>query len=131
VGDESNRRTTAAVFDDHLRRALAGDLEGAVGHNFAADVVLLTGVGEFRGHDGVHESRRLLREDLGDGDYEYLTRLTSGNYAFLEWCGQAEDVRIEDGADGFVIADGLIRMQWVHYTVIHRTGYRRRLNHAR
>src|SRR5688572_3869948 len=99
-------RTTKEVFDDHLDRAMAGDMEGDIETNYADDVVLLTGIGLLRGRDGVRESRAVLAEDLPGGDFEYLTRLTDGEYAFLEWRGQSEDIHIEDGADSFVIREG-------------------------
>jgi hypothetical protein len=56
--------------------------------------------------------------------------LVVGNYAFLEWRGDAERVTVEDGADSFVIHDGRIVMQSIHYTVRHRTGYHRHLQHT-
>lgn len=70
-----------------------------------------------------HRSRRLAEA--------HLTRLTSGDYAFLEWRGQSADIHVEDGADSFVIRDGRIVMQSIHYMVRHRTGYQRRIQHDR
>lgn len=108
---------------------MAGDTEGDIERNYADDVVLLTGVGVLRGHGGVRESRAILAEDLPGGDFEYLTRLCHDEYAFLEWRGQSPDIHIEDGADSFVLRDGRIVMQSIHYTVRHRTGYQRRIRH--
>lgn len=119
------------VLEDHLRRAEAGDTEGDLAANFADDVVLLTGIGELHGHDGVRESRAVLAQDLPSRQFEYLTKLVVGQYAFLEWRGEAPDVHVEDGADSFVIRDGRIVMQSIHYTVRHRTGYHRRIQHSR
>ena len=116
-------RSASVVFNDHLRLAETGDVEGDIRRNIAKDVVLLTGIGILRGHDGVRRSRTVLSQDLPGGDYEYLTRLVHGECAFLEWRARAESVEIDDGADSFVIRDGLIRVQTIHYTVRHRTGY--------
>ena len=127
----TQQREPKEVFEDHLKRAMAGDMEGDIEHNYADDVILLTGVGLLRGRDGVRESRDILAEDLPGGNFEYLTQLCSGDYAFLEWRGEADEVRIEDGADSFVIRDGRIVMQSIHYTVRHRTGYQRRVRHGR
>src|SRR5688500_2911573 len=124
-------RTTSEVFEDHLRRATSGDTEGDVAANYSENVILLTGIGELRGHDGVRESRAVLAQDLPSGQYEYLTKLVSGEYAFLEWRGDAAEGHVEDGADGFVIRNGRIEMQSIHYTVRHRTGYHQRIEHAR
>jgi hypothetical protein len=125
----TSARSPREVFEDHLRLAGSGDVEGDIAANYADDVVLLTGIGELRGHDGVRRSRSVLEDDLPGGEYEYLTTLVVGDYAFLEWRGDAERVQVEDGADSFVIRDGRIIMQSIHYTVRHRTGYRRPLQH--
>jgi hypothetical protein len=119
----SRTRSTEAVFNDHLRAAKAGDVDGDIERNYARDVVLLTGVGVLRGQRGVRRSRALLAHDLPDGKYTYVTRLVDGEHAFLEWRAQGKAVEIDDGADSFVIRDGLIRLQTIHYTMKHRTGY--------
>lgn len=124
-------RTPSEVLEDHLRRAGSGDTEGDVAANYHEAVVLLTGIGELRGHDGVRESRAVLDEDLPSRRFEYLTKLVVGDYAFLEWRGDAAEVHVEDGADSFVFRDGRIVMQSIHYTVRHRTGYHRRIRHSR
>ena len=116
-------RDTAAVLREHLQVAAEGKVEADIAANYAEDVVLLTGIGVLRGHDGVRRSREVLGRDLPDGEFEYLTRLTDGEYAFLEWRGRSEAVEVDDGADSFVIRDGLIRFQGIHYTVRHRPGH--------
>jgi hypothetical protein len=116
-------RSTKAVFDDHVRTAARGAVEEDIARNYADDVVLLTGIGILRGHDGVRRSREVLSRDLPDGKYRFLTRLVEGDHAFLEWRAEADAIEIDDGADSFVIRDGLIRVQTIHYTVRHRTGY--------
>lgn len=127
----TSSRAPGSVLRDHLRRAAAGDVEGDIATNYDDDVVLLTGIGVLRGPDGVRESRAVLASDLPNGRYEYLTTLVLDGYAFLEWRGSSAEVHVEDGADSFVIRDGRIVMQSIHYTVRHRTGYRRRIEHAR
>src|SRR5215218_9085195 len=113
-------RSTAEVFDDHLRSALEHDLEGDIRRNFSPDVVLLTSDGILRGHDGVRRSRTALRERARDAAYEYVNTLADGPWTFLEWRAISDTVEISDGADGFVIEDGLIRCQTIHYTVNER-----------
>ena len=129
--DADGGRSTAAVFDDHLRRASAGDTEGDLAANYAADCILLTGIGELRGHDGVRKSRSVLAGDIADASIEFLTCLVADQYAFLEWRAIGREVQVEDGADAFVIRDGRIVMQAIHYTVRHRTGYHRAIEHRR
>jgi hypothetical protein len=122
-------RSTAEVFEDHLRRAAEGDLGGDIERNFAPDVVLLTGIGVLRGHDGVRRSRAVLQDDIPDARFEYVTRLVDSTHAFLEWRAVGKATTIDDGADSFYIEDGLIRLQTIHYSVRHRTGYHRPVSH--
>jgi hypothetical protein len=122
-------RSTQAVFEDHLSEAARADVERDIRRNYAPDVVLLTGVGVLRGHDGVRRSRELLQADAPEATFEYLTRLVEGQIAFLEWTGETDAVEISDGADSFLISDGLIRIQTIHYTVRHRAGYRHHVQH--
>src|SRR5690349_15862985 len=60
----SRPRSSRHVFEDHLRRRRDGDLEGDIAHNYAKDVVLLTGFGLFRGHAGVRRAAQILHEQL-------------------------------------------------------------------
>ncbi len=129
-GGDAGTRSTEDVFEDHLASAARGDTDGDIERNFAPDVVLLTGLGVFRGHDGVRRSRAILAADLPGARYEYLTRLVDGDAAFLEWQATAEDVQVDDGADGFIVADGRIRVQTIHYTLRHRPGHHDRVTHA-
>jgi len=110
-------RTTTEVFEDHLARRLAGDLEGDIKENYSENVIFLTGTGAFEGHDGVRKSASELAEYVGDMPYEYNHTLVKGDYAFLEWTAKDKGRVVRDGADGFVIKDGKIVLQTIHYTV--------------
>lgn len=110
-------RSTRAVLDSHLGHRESGDVEGDLGENYAHDVVVLSGCGVHRGHDGVRETARILGHYVGSGGgYDIVNSLVDGESAFIEWCadGRAGDVR--DGADSFVIRDGRIVVQTIHYT---------------
>ena len=110
-------RTTREVYEDHLRLADTNDLEGDLERNVAEDVVMLTGRGVFRGHDGVRELARQLLTEIPIGRWTYVTRLFEGPMAFLEWTVDEGPFRIRDGADSYLIEGGKIRMQTIHYTV--------------
>jgi hypothetical protein len=110
-------RSTQEVYEDHLRLANEGDIEGDLERNVAEDVVMLTGRGVFRGHDGVRELARQLMEEIPSGRWTYVTRLFEGPMAFLEWTVDEGPFRIRDGADSYLVEDGKIRMQTIHYTV--------------
>ncbi len=59
----------------------------------------------------------MLAEELPDAPYVYTNRLVEGRIAFLEWQSEAPHARVRDGADSFVIEDGWIVAQTIHYTV--------------
>jgi hypothetical protein len=114
-------RTTTEVFEDHLAKRLAGDVEGDIKENYAKDVVFLTGTGAFHGHDGVRHSAAELSEHVTKNTlFEYRHTLVEGDYAFLEWTARAEDRVVGDGADSFVIKNGKIVLQTIHYSVDKR-----------
>lgn len=114
-------RTTEEVFEDHLQRRLADDIEGDIRHNFSEACVLLTGEGIFMGRDGVRRSAALLKERLVGPRYKYRTRLVAGEIAFLEWTADSENAHVYDGADSFCIRGGQIVAMTIHYTVAPRS----------
>jgi hypothetical protein len=119
---ELSRRTTREVLDDHLRLAAEGDLEGDLERNVAEDIAILTGRGLFRGHAGVRELARQLMEEVPSGEWNYLSTLVADRMAFLEWTVDAGPSRVPDGADSYLIEDGKILAQTIHYTLTDADG---------
>lgn len=110
-------RSPLEVFDDHLRLAGEHRFEEDIERNVAPDCVILERRGVFRGRDGARHLARLLAEELPGAPYVYTNRLVEGRVAFLEWTSEAEHARVRDGADSFVIENGWIVAQTIHYTV--------------
>jgi len=110
-------RSTRKIFDDHLARADRDDVEGDIAANFAPECVLLTTYGRFDGHDGVRAAARLLARQVPHARYDYLHRSVAGEMAFLEWTAEGDGAVVRDGADSFLIRDGLIQVMTIHYTV--------------
>ncbi len=110
--------TTADVFEDHLEKRLQGKVEEDIAANYAEHVILLTGTGMYKGHAGVRESAAELQHYLKDAKFSYDNKLVEGVYAFLEWSAKSHDRKVCDGADSFVIKDGKIVFQSIHYSVI-------------
>lgn len=117
MDDELRRRSAQEVFDDHLRLAAEHRFEEDIDRNVAPDCVVLERRGIFHGREGVRELARLLEQELPAAPYRYTNRLVEGRIAFLEWTAEAEHRRVRDGADSFVIEDGWIVAQTIHYTV--------------
>ncbi|MDT0158758.1 nuclear transport factor 2 family protein [Microbacterium sp. ARD32] len=110
-------RTTTETIHDHLGARLSAGAEADL-HNYDADIVMLTGSGIYRGHDGVKACAAELDRLLGTAVFVYRETLIDGDYGFLEWTAEADGRRVLDGADSFVVRDGRIVLQTIHYTVI-------------
>jgi hypothetical protein len=116
----TSHRSAVEVFNDHLWQGKHGSVEQDLPRNFAEDVVMLTGRGVYHGYDGMRYLAQLLREELPNARFEYITVQLEGEVGFLEWTAQADGAYVEDGADSFVIRDGRIVAQTIHYTVKRR-----------
>ncbi|MEZ5239320.1 MAG: nuclear transport factor 2 family protein [Microthrixaceae bacterium] len=115
-------RTTREVLEDHLALAAAGDWRTDLERNVHEDVVVLTGFGIFEGRDQVRILAELLAAQLPDASFEYTTVALHGEVAFLEWTARGRGARVRDGADSYLIRDGRIVAQTIHYTVENQTG---------
>lgn len=111
-------RSTRDVFEDHLQLRTDGNLSDDLARNYADDVVLLSEDGPMIGHDAIRTSATKLHRQLPGGKFEFLYKYVHGEYAFLLWRGKTDTTTINNGADTFVIRDGRIVMQSIHY-VIH------------
>lgn len=110
-------RHPEAVFDDHLRLAGEHRFEEDIERNVSPDCVIFERRGIFHGREGARLLARVLAEELPGAPYVYTNRLTEGRVAFLEWTAQSAHARVLDGADSFLIEDGWIVAQTIHYTV--------------
>jgi hypothetical protein len=123
MNDDLRARSPEEVFDDHLRLAAEHRFDEDITRNVAPNVVILERRGIFHGREGALELARLLEEELPDAPYVYTNRLIAGRVAFLEWTAEAAHTRVRDGADSFVIEDGWIVAQTIHYTVEPTSGH--------
>ena len=110
-------RPAQEVFEDHLREGREGTVESDFARNYSEDLVVLTSQGVYRGRKGLMYLADLLRKELPEAQFEYRTSLVEGDVAFLEWTARADGAMVDDGADSFVIRDGRIVAQTIHYTV--------------
>jgi hypothetical protein len=110
-------RSPRDVFEDHLRTSTEGTVEDDIERNYAPTVVILSSDGVRRGHDGLREQAAKLERELPNCTFYYGTRLVEGEVAFLEWTADADGARVRDGADSYLVRDGRIIAQTIHYTV--------------
>jgi hypothetical protein len=124
--EDLRNRTAQEVLDDHLNIAQRWSGEGTfeqilqddIDRNVAEDIVILFNRGTRRGHDGVRELALLLAEELPEHNaFEYTYVSVEGRMAFLEWAYEDATARIRDGADSYLIENGKIVAQTIHYTV--------------
>lgn len=120
VGSMSGNRSAEKVLEDHLRKSREGSIDDDLRQNFSEDLVVLTGRGIFRGHEGLGNLNRMLQEELPRASYVFRTKLVDGEMAFLEWTAESEIALVEDGADSYCIRDGRIIAQTIHYTLVKK-----------
>ena len=117
---ETSSRAAQDVFKDHLELAQQGKFDEDISKNFSEDCVVLTNRGAFRGHEGLRELAAMLQAEIPDAEYTYVNRLVEDRFALLEWTADCGDVSVHDGADSFVIEDGQVVAQTIHYTLTVR-----------
>lgn len=98
-------RTPDEVLAHHLRLIEDDDVDTDLAENFAADVVLYTDWGTYRGPEGV---RAVLAERLGGMRRRVTDVKSDGSAAYVQWNGERRGVRLP-GATSYVIRDGKIR----------------------
>jgi hypothetical protein len=124
--EDLSSRPAQEVLDDHLN--LAENWGGKVGfergleedlrRNSSEEIVILINRGTFHGHEGVRQLAHMLREELPEHrSFEYTYRAVEGRMALLEWAYEDDNVRVKDGADSYLIENGKIVAQTIHYTV--------------
>ena len=129
--EDLSTRTAQEVLDDHLnlgehfgteedwRRIVEDDIR----RNASEDMVILINRGTFRGHEGVRQLAQMLGEELLEHRaFEYTYKAVEGRMAFLEWAYEDPNVKARDGADSYLIEDGKIVAQTIHFTVEQQIG---------
>lgn len=116
----TSQRSTEDVFEDHLRLRLEGQLEDDLARNYAPDVVLLTVNSNACGHEAIRMSAARLAEQIPDAAFEFTARQVAGRFALLIWKATSPKQDAVEGSDSFVIEDGLIRLQTIHYRLTGR-----------
>ena len=124
--EDLSSRSAQEVLDDHLNIAQrwSGEedferiLEDDLSRNVAEDIAILFNRGTFHGHEGVKELALMLADELPEHNaFEYTYTSVEGRMAFLEWTYEDSTARVSDGADSYLIENGKIVAQTIHYTV--------------
>jgi hypothetical protein len=123
--EDLRRRTAREVLDDHLNLAndwvdqpLERILDEDLQRNVAEDIVILINRGTFRGHAGVRQLAQMLSEELpAHAAFDYTYVAVDGRVGLLEWAYDDSTVRVRDGVDAYLIEEGKIVAQTIHYTL--------------
>jgi hypothetical protein len=119
---DEGERSPREVLDDHLELAADGDLDTDLARNYHPDVVLLTSFGTYRGHAGVRALTRRMNDLAPDASFDYGDLQVTGPVGFLRWNGRgSHGTALLDGADSYVIRDGRIVAQTIHYRTEDQT----------
>ena len=117
----STGRTTEEVLRDHLDLRSKGELESDIERNYHEELVLLHSNGVEHGHSGIRKSGHRLQDQLPGSHYEVTSLQVHREYGYLEWRARSEEYEVVDGADSFVVKDGKIVFQSIHYTLRPRS----------
>lgn len=123
--DDLAHRSAREVLDDHLNIANTWEnapfdklLEEDIRRNVSEDIVILINRGTFRGHEGVRHLAQMLAEELPEHKaFRYTYVATEGKVGLLEWQYEDSTIRVRDGVDSYLIEDGKIVAQTIHYTL--------------
>jgi hypothetical protein len=115
----SKKRSTQEVLDDHLATSLNGSVEDEddLARNYAEGVVVVSNWGVEQGHEVVRRMAALLQSQLPECTFAYTLRLVEGEIGMLQWTGHSPAGSVRDGVDSYVIRDGRIVAQTLHYTL--------------
>ncbi len=109
-------RSTKEVFESHLLLRKEGKVEEDIQTNYSDDIVIISSVSKFYGHDGVRKSANVLENDIGDSEFIYVKQEVEQSIAYLVWNAESNN-KITSGTDSFLIKDGKIKIQTIYYEV--------------
>lgn len=91
---------------------------------YREDSFLVMRSGVRRGIEGIRACYRQLNQELPNARYTYKAVIIEQEVGFLEWSADSETHIVSDGADSYVIRDGYIRAQTIHYTLLPKSNLR-------
>lgn len=93
---------------------------------YREDSFLVMRDGVRRGIEGIRACYRQLKQELPNARYKYKAVVVEQEVGFLEWSADSDTHTVLDGADSYLIRDGYIRAQTIHYTLLSKSNLRSR-----
>lgn len=117
--EEPMRRslTNEQVLKQHLEYSRTGSAEEFL-LSYREDSFLVSRWGVHRGLDEIRDCFRTLRSNLPNAHFTYKFHIVENDLGFLEWSAVSDTHIVADGADSYIIQDGYIRAQTIHYTLL-------------
>jgi hypothetical protein len=118
------QKTPEEVLDEHLHLSRTGNEEDFL-RNYGEDSFLILVIRHpeierhvYRGLEGIRTCYRTqLRKYLVNPHYTYNLHVVEGDLGLLDWSADSEAHTVTGGVDSYVIRDGHICAQTVHYVV--------------
>lgn len=111
-------RGTREVLEDHVSLREKGRLDEDLERNYHPEVVILTGRRTARGPEGLRELAGLLDDAVDSTSYRFRTLTCDGPMGLSEWTAEGEGGFIREGVDSYLVRDGKIIGQTIHYALI-------------
>lgn len=108
--------TSEQVLREHLKLSRSQCEEDFL-RCYREDSFLVMPDGVRRGLEGIRTCYAKLNEDLPNARYTYEVIIVEQDVGFLVWSADSDTNTVSDGADSYVIGDGYIRAQTIHYTL--------------
>lgn len=109
--------TNEQVLEQHLEYSRSGSEEVFL-RSYKEDSVLITRWGVHHGLDEIRMCFRKLKSNLPNAHFTYKFHIVENDLGFLEWSAVSDTHIVADGADSYIIQDGYIRAQTIHYTLL-------------
>jgi len=104
--------TTQQVLDSHIAAIDSGDMTSILS-DYAADAVLLTPEGTFRGHEEIRPVIQRVLDDVFSTctHFQMLQKNVEGEIAYIVWSAESQKFSVPLATDTFVMRDGKIVVQ--------------------
>lgn len=109
--------TPKHILNEHLELSRSGDEDDFL-RSYREDSFIIMPDGVHRGLGRVRDCYRQLKQQLPNARYTYEVVIVEEDVGFLRWSADSDTHTVADGADSYLIRNGYIRAQTIHYTLI-------------